>query len=282
MTWERFGYICRKAVVDSNENESISESLRRIEHEQACSLYGAKIKLNSWPRVILDRIGSMQEKDDAKRALEIYGLLNLNDNFEEPIQFKRVLAYLCWITVIFYLVVLIYQLKVAPAFIETFENLDMSIPRHLVYFQGYWWCFVVVVNVFLVSAFLVGLEMRNVFKFKLGVEDGFFIKYLVFSGVRKSYLKIVGILQYPFCDEPKSIAKLNDEIIEHLKGVDSLGMSVAMEMKELVAIEMKVLLLESEKQLKIISAVIAIVVIAAVFFFMVGAYSPIFVLGDAV
>ena len=42
MTWDRFGYICRKAAVSKLENELIAERLSRIEAEESCKLYACK------------------------------------------------------------------------------------------------------------------------------------------------------------------------------------------------------------------------------------------------
>ena len=98
MTWERFGYICRRASVDRKAAESISECLSRIENDKACELYGNRIPSNSFPRKILNEISRIDSGDEAQKALGVYKELNLSQHFEEPMRFKRVVAYLGYVT----------------------------------------------------------------------------------------------------------------------------------------------------------------------------------------
>ena len=59
-------------------------------------------------------------------------------------------------------------------------------------------------------------------------------------------------------------------------------MNVAVEMQELLQIEMRFLLEKCELQMKYISILVASVVVSAIFFFLASAYSPIFVLGETI
>jgi hypothetical protein len=282
MTWERFGYVCRKAAVDCQDHETISACLSRIEAETACDLYGSSIASDSWPRVLLDAVGHMENKGEALAAIEIYKNLNLTKQFEEPMRFKRVIAYLSYISIIFYIVVVIYQLYVTPSFLNAFENFDIAIPAHLLFYQDCWGYFVLVVSIFLVSALLVGFQVRNLFNFNIGVEDGFIIKHLMFFNIRQSYLRLIDILQFPIHCYGQSESMPVSPVTNHLLTVKNSNMSLPIEMQELIEIEMQFLLESCEKQMKLISVLVAVIVVAAIFFFLVSAYSPIFILGETV
>jgi hypothetical protein len=282
MTWERFGYICRKVSVGSTDHESISTCLNRVENDKSCDLYGGKIGTNSWPRKILDRIGGMQDENEAKKAVESYKELNLTKQFEEPMRFKRVMAYLSYVTFIFYSVVGIYQLKVTPSFIEAFENFEISIPSHLLFYQDYWGYFVLVVTIFLISALLIGFKIKTLFSFNVGLENSLIVKYFVFRNIRKSYLKVIGILEFPTLSSNQLKNQNNNPIICHLEAVRNSDMCVSREMRELIEIEMQSLLENCEKQMKIVYISVALMVVVAIFFFLVSAYSPIFILGETV
>jgi len=282
MAWERFGYICRKASVDCNDKESVSECLNRIGNEKSCDLYGEKIGANSWPNKILKGIKDNQDEDDAKKSIEIYSGLDLSRQFEEPMSFKRVIAYLSYVTFIFYIVVAIYQLKVAPAFIEAFENFELSIPSHLLFYQDYWGYLVLLVSILLITALLMGFQIKRLFRFDVGIENSLIIKYLVFNNVRNSYLRVIDILEFPIFCAQKLKDKKNNPMICHLLAIKSSKMSTSAEMQELIEIEMRLLLESCEKQLKLVSVVVALIVVLAIFFFLVSAYSPIFILGEAV
>jgi hypothetical protein len=267
---------------DCNDSESISECLNRVGNEKSCDLYGKKNAANSWPSKILEGIKGIQDEYEAKKSIEIYSGLNLTRQFEEPMRFKRVIAYLCYVTFIFYIVVAIYQIKVAPAFLEAFENFELSIPSHLLFYQDYWGYLVLLISILLITALLMGFQIKRLFSFDTGIENSLIIKYLVFRNIRKSYLRIIDILEFPILCAQKLKTQNNNPITSHLQAIKNSKMSVSTEMQALIEIEMKLLLENCEKQLKFASVAVALVVVSAIFFFLVSAYSPIFILGDAV
>jgi len=282
MAWARFGYICRKMSVESMDSETILECLSRVQNEKSCDLYGRKIAANSWPRKILDKLGSIQDKKEAKEVINIYKDLSLSKQFEEPMRFKRVIAYLSYVSFVFYIVVAVYQLMVAPSFIEAFENFELPVPNHLLFYQDYWGYFVLVVSIFLLSALLIGFQIKKLFSFKMEIENSFIIKYLVFKKIRESYLKVLDILEFPIIYSEKVKNKKTNLIASHLQTVKDTNMCIAKEMQELIEIEMQSLLESCEKQMKVVSITVALIIVVAIFFFLVSAYSPIFILGETV
>ncbi|RDH42597.1 hypothetical protein [Zooshikella ganghwensis] len=280
MPWKRFGYICRKASADYKDHEDISVCLKRAENDTACDLYGDNITINSWPRKILDGISTIQEKQNAQWAIEAYSGLNISQQLEFPMKFKRVIAYLICVTLTFYILAGIYQFKVAPSFIEVFDNFKMSIPNRLLFYQECWKYFVFAVSVTLVLALIIGFKMGKLFKFTIGVEDSFIIKYLMFKSIRKSYQRVIEILQFPILCA-KSLKQSNDSpIITHLQVVKSLKMCISKEMQELIEHEMQSICENCEKQMKLVSVLVALIAVAAIFFFLISAYSPLFLLGE--
>lgn len=278
MTWERFGYICRKADADRQSHRSLAECLTAVEAEPACNLYGDKIPANTWPRTILDRLKSMQDEQEGQFAIDTYKNLTLSRHLEEPMRFKRMIAYLSYITFIFYVIVGIYQTKVTPSFIEAFENFGISVPNILVLYLNYWLYLFGVVSLLIFLTLLIGFKVRSLFKFKTGFEHSFVFKYLLFGRIRQSYSKLIEILQFPVQMEND----IGGEISEHLNAVKRSNMNLSKEMQELIEIELRRLFGSCERQIKIISATIAIIIVASVFTFLVSAYSPIFIFGDIV
>ena len=282
MTWERFGYICRKVCAEIGDNEPVASCLARINQTKTCTLYGKQLGRRSRPKKILDRIGSFDNRDRALSALKIYQGLNLSEKFEEPMRFKRVVAYLSYVTFVFYIVVGIYQAKVAPAFLNAFASFETSIPNHLIWYRDYWGYLVLTVSILLISSLIIGHHLRKIFRFELGIEDGFIFRYLVFSSIRKSYKKVINILQYPIASTDEETNGTSSELIKHLDDIKFSNMSVAAEMQELLRIEMRFLVDKCEQQMKLISFLVAITVVSAIFFFLASAYSPIFILGETI
>ncbi|MBU2713527.1 hypothetical protein [Zooshikella harenae] len=280
MAWKRFGYICRKASVDYKEQEKISTCLSRIESEKSCDLYGSKIRIDSWPRKILDEIGNIQDKQKALDIIEIYKGLNLVNQFELPMRFKRVIGYLGFVTFFFCILVGIYQLKVAPSFLEVFENFKISIPSHLLFYQEYWKHVVLVISVMLVFSFVIAFKMKKLFVFTVGIENSFIVKFLMFRSVRESYQRIIEILRFPILFFSGAKKESDDQIVSHLQSINKSKMCISKEMQELIEIEMQSILENCERQMKLMSTVVALVVVVAIFFFLVSAYSPLSILGD--
>lgn len=282
MTWERFGYICRKVSAGIGENEPVSSCIARVNQSKSCTLYGEQIDRFSLAKKILDQIGSFDNRDRALSALNIYQGLNFSEKFEEPMRFRRVVAYLSYVTFVFYIVVGIYQVKVAPAFVNVFDDYEVSIPRHLGWYQDYWSYFVLAISIFLISSLVIGHHLRKLLRFDLGIENSFVLKYLVFKSIRTSYMKVIDTIQFPITSIEEKNRCATPELIDHLQEVEASNMSVAIEMQELLRIEMRLLTERCEQQMKYISVLVALVVISAIFFFLVSAYAPIFVLGETI
>ncbi len=282
MAWERFGYICRKVSSTLQEGETVSECITRVEKEPGCNLYGDAIRAGSLPRKILNDIGHLYSNDEAKDVIKIYSELDLSERLEEPMQFKRVTVYLALVVVVFFFVSEIYQLKVAPTFLETFETFDVSIPHHLMFFRDYWNFFMVSVFSMLGLALCVGYILRGLFQFKRGCEKGFVYRYLTFKGIRYAYENIIHTLTFPISNKSSEKGGSTSAINEHLLSIKCSGMNVGTEMKEIIRTDMNTLVDLCEKQMRYISVLIAVVVVAVIFFFLFSAYSPLFMLGETI
>lgn len=282
MTWERFGYICRKANDSLQSNESVSECIRRIEKDPGCKFYGSDLLSNGLPRKLLKEMGSIYERDKAKESLKIYSEIRLSEHLSEPMQFKRVFIYLAYVTFIFFMVSAIYQLKVAPTFLEVFDNLEVSIPSHLLFYRDYWKYFVIFIFSILAFGLVAGNTLRDLFSFRRGSESGLILRYFSYRGIRRSYSNILGMLSFPISDDSLLLSTDKESISTHLNSIKNSGMNISVEMQEMIKNEMNTLIDLCEKQMRVISVGVAVVVVSAIFFFMVSAYSPIFMLGDAI
>jgi hypothetical protein len=230
----------------------------------------------------LDQVGNIQDKKQALNAIDIYNGLMLTKWFDEPMRFKRVLAYLGYVATIFYVVVAIYQLKVAPTFLDLYDNYDIEIPAYLMFYHQYWGYVLLVVSIFIVLGLYTGVQIKKLFQFRLGIENSSILKYLVLPQIRVSYLKVTDVLGFPIHSSQKNLNRKSSLVADHLHLVEKSSMSLSTEMKELVEIEMRTLLESCEMQMKYISVLVALIVVSAIFFFLASAYAPIFILGEIV
>mgnify|MGYP000424575363 CR=1 FL=1 len=282
MTWERFGYICRKASVECKNEESVSACLSRIENEDSCKLYGGRLSDNSWPGKILNDIGALKNKNSALTALNFYKNVSFFDQLEEPVRLKRVVAYLGYVIAVFFAVVSVYQLRVMPRFVSAFEEFGYAIPDRLAWYQDHWGFLVLIISILLISSLVIGEHLKKLFKFNVGTENSFVLRYLALPSVRGSYRNIVDLLSFPIAQTVHENGRTESQIFNHLQVVENTSMCVSTEISELLKVETRTLLEGCEKQMRYLSITTAVVIVAAIFFFLASAYSPLFVLGESI
>ncbi len=282
MSWERFSYICRKAKIVHKVDDTMANRIAQIESEPSCKLYGEEIRHDSLCRKILSDIGKKIDEVEAKNTLDIYSKINLSQHLNEPMQFKRVTMYLAYVTIIFYFISGIYQFKVAPTFLESFEIFEIPVPSDLLFYVNYWKYFVLFISVLLFISLLVGFTLKGLFKFKQGSENSFALKFLAFKGIRKSYIRLINLLYFPVSPDYQNSPSKTDELNTHLSNIRSTGMDISIELQALIEVEIKYLLEKCEQQMRFLSIFTAIIILLAISSFLSSAYSPIFTLGETV
>ncbi len=282
MTWERFGYICRKASVELRDDESVAECLSRIENESGCNMYGKRIPNDCWPRKLLIQIGKIEDRSEAKKVIETYGALRISKNLELPMQFKRVTAYLALVTIIFYLVATIYQLFVFPVFSETLEMIKVPATSRLINYEDYWNYSVLAVSFLIVLSLVIGFRLRRLFRFEEEIENDPVVRYLVAKSIKNSYAKIVETLCFPALNTDTRENRTETPISTHLFDIKNSRMNLATEIQILVEQEARLLMESCEKQVKLLLITVALILVAAIISFLIGAYSPMFYLGETV
>lgn len=282
MTWDRFAYICRKAKGSLKAEESVVECISRIENESSCRLYGEDINRKSLSRNLLNKIGAIPDKNEAIKVLDTYSKIDILQHLAQPLQLKRVTIYLAYVTFIFFIISLIYQFKVTPTFLGLFQSLELPTPTHLLFYRDYWQYFILFIFMVLALSLIIGHTLRGLFKFQQGRENGLILRFFAFSGIRESYLRIIEVLSYPVSSIQSDRASNGSEITDHLSEIAASEMDLAVEMQVLIKIEAMSLLNRCERQMRFILTVVGVTIIVAIFFFLSSAYSPIFIMGEAV
>ncbi|MDB2386352.1 hypothetical protein N9W21_03300 [Shewanella sp.] len=283
MVWTRFSYICRKANAEYKTQGFTALKFSEIEQNAACNLYGNKARANTWPQVLLDKIGAISNEDKAVSAVKIYQELDLNGQIEDLKNSKRIIAYLSLVAVIFYISTTVYQFTVIPFFIGSFDVFNIKVPDVLLIQQDYWWAFILTISVLLMISFTVAMKIRGLFKFTVNIEKSLMVKYLVFSDIKKSYLRLINLLQFPLYQDKTLADETSLALIEHLIAVnENTEMSLPKEIQALIQIEQELLSSLAERQLKIMTSIIALLLISAICCFLINAYSPIFFIGETI
>lgn len=79
-------------------------------------------------------------------------------------------------------------------------------------------------------ALTIGFHIKKLFQFKLNAETDLVFKWLIFSNIRHSYLRIITIIRFPItqCDDT---AGNSDPIVTHLQSISTSDLNLATEMQ---------------------------------------------------
>lgn len=202
------------------DEESVREYTARIEKDPACDLYGDRLHYDSLSSKIMAEMGSIADNGAAKNIFEIYARANIEQFLVKPMQFKRVTIYLMYVIFVFSIISSVYHIKVVPTFLAMYETFDVPIPAHLIFYEANWEYFSLGVFSLLVGLLVIGFTIRDLFHFKQGRENEFILRYLVLSGVRSSYLKIIDILYFPIASVQQGRELRKNDIYMHLSEIE--------------------------------------------------------------
>lgn len=283
MSWQRFSYICRKLSAEPNSQQPVGDAIARVEAGSDAAFYASKIAADGIERALLNDLAKLPSLDQARSVTGVYAKLNVHEFLEEPLQFKRVLAYLGLVTIVFYFTAAIYYLKVAPEFLAVFDEFELVAPTWVHIYQKYWAFFGFLMAGLLGSAFYLSFHIKKFFNFKRGVETSLLSRLFVFPSIRAAYCNILTLLYFPVAEARGGSSSLpNEELSKHLCLIANSDLDLVQEIKILLEIESKQLLQRCEAQLKLFSIILSLTVIFSIWNFIASAYSPIFIMGEVI
>lgn len=282
MEWRRFHYICRRSHNQLKPGEALKDCIERIETEAGNDYYGNSKQTNTLPYRLLQALKQAPDAQRAQQALRTYGDLDFSASLSEPLQFKRVMVYLGYVTFIFFVTSNLYQLKVAPALLETFEAMPISAPPTLLGYQGYWSLLSVLVFVLLLSILAIGYRLRLLFSYKTEAHQTLTFRYLTFPKIRRAYTQILEVAAFPVSNCSTYRPAESSGLTQHLQSIERSGMDTSREMQELVRQAGIQLTHSCERQMRMLSVIVSLIIIAAIFKFVANVYAPIFFLGETI
>lgn len=279
MTWQRFEYICRRAYTNIQKGEAVTESLSKAKSEEGLDLYGDNISPKSMQYKILSYLNGL-DRDKALSSLVFYKDLQMNKQLDKTLRFKRVFAYLCYVSLFFFTVVSIYHLKVTPTFESFFTDLGWGMPPSLALYSDYGGLLLIILFLLLLLALIISFKLTHLLEFREGQNDDFIFRFFLFPSIKTHYYNVKEILGFPI--ELKEKNERESKIFKHLKSVNEADMDLAYEMKVLLEVEMSKLQSECHRQVKLMTAILFSVMIFSLFSFLVAAYTPIFYMGEGI
>ena len=278
MSWDSFAYLCRRAAHELGDGESLSACFQRLSQAPSASLYGRPPLANALTNDLLVRLAAEPERGRALTALKAYAGMGQLSLVDRAMQFKRVLIYLGFVAVIFFFMSAIYQIKVLPAFIETFKAFDVPLPASVFFLHEYWHVFSLSVLLLLLLALVIGLSLRRLLRLPVVADRKLPLGFLLLPGIKRAYLSLQDILTFPLRPSLDSSSFIDT----HLADIQRSGLDLGREMQIMSGIALQELVQQCERQMRVISVAIALLVVANVLFFINSAYSPIIMLGEVV
>lgn len=282
MEWRRFHYICRRSHHQHTPGESLRDCIERVDAETASHLYGATEATDTLPYRLLQELKQAPNTHLAQIALKTYGDMDFSDSLTEPLQFKRVMLYLGYVTFVFFVTSCLYQFKVAPAFLGVVESMSASTPSALLAYQGYWIFLSVLVFALLLAVLVIGYRLRALFSYQPRVQQSLSFRFFTLPQTRRAYSRILEAAAFPLsaCSDYQPTAP--SEMTSHLEGIDASGMDVGREVQELIRQTGMQLTASCEKQMRILSVIVSVIIVAVIFRFVASVYAPIFYLGETI
>lgn len=281
MEWRRFHYICRRSHNLYNPGDNLKECIERAENDDGARLYGAAETTDTLPYRLLQELKQADPRL-AHTALQTYGQVDFSDALSEPLQFKRVMVYLGYVTFVFFVTSSLYQLKVAPAFLGMMQSMSASTHSAPAVYQANWMIFSLLIFVLLLGVLAIGYRLRALFRYQPGLQQSLSYRLLTPAPARRAYASILEVAAFPASSCRDYQPAQQSSLTAHLTGLAASGMDVSREIQDLIREIGMQLTTSCEKQMRALSVAVSLLIIAAIFFFVASIYSPIFILGEAI
>lgn len=282
MSWSRFSYICRRTLACDTADSTVKEHLNQVSTDSSCDLYGPAFSDSSLQRKILISISNQKNEQKAHQTLSLYASLNFGQQQDESMRIKRILAYLSYVTFVFYSVLVIYQVKVMPNFMSLFEIYEIPVPGYIQLLNNHWEAMVLAISIALFIAMFLAFKIKKLVQFQSYCKIPVSLRILLLPRIKRSYSNLIELTLFPLQQNMADQQSASSLLREHLSTLQGTGVDITKEVQELFDIEMKKLYRHCEFQMKIITAIITMTIITCIFLFLNSAYSPIFSLGEIV
>ncbi|WP_150298905.1 hypothetical protein [Pseudomonas profundi] len=282
MEWRRFHYICRRSHNQYRPGDNLRQCIERAESDAGGQFYGTARTTDTLPYRLLQELKQASDTRLAHSALQTYGQVDFSDALSEPLQFKRVMIYLGYVTFVLFVTSSLYQLKVAPAFLDVLQSMPVPTPPALSAYRGHWVIFSLLILALLLGVLVIGYRLRALFRYQPRLQQSLSYRLLTPPRTRRAYARVLEIAAFPVSMCSGYRAAEQSELTTHLAGVTASGMDLGREVQDLIRQTGTHLTASCEKQMRVLSVMVSVIIIAAIFSFVASVYSPIFFLGESV
>lgn len=176
----------------------------------------------------------------------------------------------------------IYQGFVVPQFMKFFESMDLSAPISFIWFSNNWKAVISFIALCLIFSILINREVGKLFNFDNNSNKSLIYKYFIPRKLKEKHKHIIMLLNLPMI--LSGVREISEDhlLVSHFKNNQYTNLDIANEVSILITKNMREFVVFSESFVQKIFISIALLIIFAIFHFISSAYTPIFVMGDAI
>lgn len=277
MTWERFHYVCRRHLRGESGRADFGPSAAYYRSDENSDLYGGPAPVRSLPRYIVSELESMTDTDRRTAAISLYADMDFSTPMRDTLRVKRSLAYVAIVMAAYLVLASVYTLFVFPSFLPFFEEAGALPPPWAQWYLEHWHLPVSVVALLTLLIGLTAYQLNALFAFK-HAPGGLESRSLVLPRrIKQSYTRLVALIAFPVENAPEdnALAARIRELIES-------GLDLRKELPVLIKIHGDEFTRLSNRYVQTLIALLGVIAIVTVAFFLISAYTPIFGAGDLI
>ena len=225
---------------------------------------------------------TMDDEQAAASAVALYAELDSHSLELSPVKFKRAIAYLCYVTLVFYLVASIYAVKVLPSIVNAFRDLEVPSGGLIALYSEHWGLIIIAITLMLIGCALIALQLSKAIALCPNLDHALALRYFAPRSVLRSYRRLRAAIEHPIHRAAPAVETSDTHLTAYLNRLEATGAPLAPEINAMIGVQAQALSSACERYLRVLIAVVAVVIILGIFGFLVSAYSPIFALGDIV
>jgi type II secretory pathway component PulF len=275
VSWDRFHYICRRYTQQTEPDISLFD----ISKQTSTRLYAGPVSKQHLSLKLLEEIVALEDAKVQSKAAETYAKLDFSSFLNTPLKLRRITSYSTYLSIIFFIVITVFQFQIIPSYLGFFQEYGVKPPRSFVWLSESWALVSMGILIFILLTVYLGVKIKAIFDFTLKTQENWLSKLLLSSKIKQLSSQIYLVINTPLYLAQNIEQTKDSEWYKHLSTYDQseqLGKEMTVLLQKLGA----ELSLECEKYLQRLNVLLVITIVISIVTFLQGTYSPIFALGD--
>lgn len=281
MDWERFACHCRWLATGLPADIGATDYLRQVDRILPPELYPQSRQNSGLAGHLHSRLVAAGNNQAIRATAALYIALTPASLAKPPPAFRRAALYLGLLVFMAIGMSMLYQARVLP---ELMAMAAMSAPEMAMetrdQFAFLRLMTVLILPLLLLIMVAMGWRLSGLMKLRWTESGGGALGWLALPPVRRAYDRLKATLRYPLVHQGILAHPDGCAVSDYLRAAERNGNALDTELQAVVAEALDRLQEAAGWQLRLATAVVAVLVALTIACFLVSAYSPIFAMGD--